>query len=349
MGGGTKGPTVVVADERSPVHQVDAEFALTSAPSGRMRVPAVIRAGRVVTITGTALMNGTSPPVVRVAGIPVQLLEAGPKRITFRMPTDLWDRPMTKQVDISVSDGRGVGGSGAFARVIWMGHEPRVESIAPNPATVMDRLVITGVHLDGRVLLNGKPVNVLNQTPTHLTVQLPEGIITTTGYNLRILAGEGAKAVRSFPMSVRVTVPNEQLPHLVTAGFSPTRLRVGELLRVTFTVRNNLPTAVNLMTRPTPPFTYQESQSWGDVGVEETSGTIHLRVTSDHPGAHEPGSWPWLFGFSKSRLEPGETVTVEGLIRVATVGQHEFRIGLVATGGRFIDDNAFRTMITVLP
>jgi hypothetical protein len=139
------------------------------------------------------------------------------------------------------------------------------------------------------------------------------------------------------------------LPHLVTASFSPTTLHVGERLHVSFTVKNNLPYPAPLQQKPVPGSTYEERQAWSETGIQEQVGELHLRVTSDHPGDHHPGSWPWMFGFGKPRLAPGETITVTGEIRVETPGMHTFKVGLVAGGSRFIDDNAFPTRITVLP
>ena len=46
-------------------------------------------------------------------------------------------------------------------------------------------------------------------------------------------------------------------------------------------------------------------------------------------------------------LAPGESITVTVYIKMEHAGQREFRVGLVAGGFRFIDDNAFRTKIMV--
>ena len=219
-------------------------------------------------------------------------------------------------------------------------------------------------------------------TPTHYNIlvtkvinrkdnQVPIGDVITEA-NIKVMKPKGSKRggnkkegsktesemelkheketrVQSWPVTLGVQIRNEDLPHLLSGVFSPTTLHVGELLRVTFTVRNNLPTTAFLMTKPGREFIYEERQSAGELGFAEALGTLHLRVTSDHPGTHDPGSWPYLFGFTKPTLAPGETITIVGFIRVSTPGTHEFRIGLVASGFRFIDDNAFRTKITVLP
>ena len=163
--------------------------------------------------------------------------------------------------------------------------------------------------------------------------------------------GDDEKRVRTWPIIVTVTIPQEQLPHLIAAEFSPKTLKVGELLKVTMTVRNNLPAAAaaDYEARPAR-YTYDEKQASYEMGYAEAPGKLHLRVSTDFEvGGHNPGSWPWLFGFDKPNLAPGEITTVVGYVRVQTPGVHEFRIGLVAGGFRFIDDNAYRTKITVLP
>src|SRR5439155_21328778 len=101
----------------------------------------------------------------------------------------------------------------------------------------------------------------------------------------------------SWPVTFAVDVPRETQPHILAAAFSPTTLHVGEVLTVTFIVRNNLPAAAMLVTTPAPGFTYEEKQAGWEIGVREPPGTLHLRVTSDQPGPHDPGSWPWFFGF----------------------------------------------------
>jgi hypothetical protein len=183
--------------------------------------------------------------------------------------------------------------------------------------------------------------------PGRLTFHVPEGILVSTRYNL-LVRSPGSGDAFSWPVTFAVEVPRETQPHLLSAAFHPTTLRSGEVLTVTFTVRNNLSVPAMLMTTPAPGYTYEEGKAGWEIGVQELPGTLHLRVTSDHPGANEPGSWPWYFGFDRARLAPGATVTVTGRIRVQTPGVHEFRVGLVASGFRFIDDNAFRTKITVL-
>ena len=309
-----------------------------------------VNPGRIATIHGANLRAFPSiMPIVEVDGVPVMVKQASEKTLAFFMPGD-WNGPAQPRMDIRIFNGQQWSAPKA-ATMLWSS-SILVSGISPNPAKIGDTMTLTGVNLaqpGTRVLLNNKPASILTSAPDKLTFALPEGILTPTHYNVLVQRGAGEEAVSTWPVTLAVDVPREQMPHLTDAVFSPVTLHVGDLLKVTFTVRNNLPTPAPLMTTPKPPFTYEEKQSFGDTGGQEMPNTIHLRVTSDHPGPHNPGSWPYLFGFDMPRLAPGETTTVTGYIKVETPGVHEFRVGLVATGFRFIDDNLFRTKITVLP
>lgn len=291
--------------------------------------------------------------LVEIDGIPVWIRRVGNDKLTFALPSDFWDRPARQTATLRLF------GHGAWAEPLpvaleWPDNsrQPRMDAITPNPAKIGDTVTITGVHLNApqtRVLFNNTPVTIVEATPNKLVVNLPPNILTPTHVNVLVQQGAGANRVSTWPIPFTVDVPREQMPHLTNATFSPTTLHVGDLLKVTFTVRNNLPIPAQLMRAPKLDFTYQEKQAAEDVGLAELPNHLHLRVTSDHPGTHDPGSWPYLFGFAQPTLAPGETTTVTGYIRVETPGTHEFRVGLVAGGFRFIDDNAFRTKIVVLP
>jgi hypothetical protein len=287
--------------------------------------------------------------VVEIDGIPAWVLSAHSDRVTFRMPADFWDRPAKDRVAIRVLSGD-LKEHLYTGRIAWPAGQPRIEGITPNPARIGDTVTVTGTNLqEGRVLLNNKPATVLEQTPTQMRFQLPDGIMTPSRFNLLFERGSGDAHVATWPITFGVRVANEEMPHLLKATFSPTTLKVGDVLTVTFTVRNNLPTPARLMTKPGPGFTYEEAQAGWDLGFTEQIGTLNLRVTSARPAGHDPGSWPWVFGFDRETLAPGETTTVTGNIRLKTPGDIEFRVGLVASGYRFIDDNAFRTRIHIDP
>ena len=329
--------------------------AIIGEPGPEVLFPITLRMGSWLTLRGKYFRFGKDHTVtLTLDGIPLPIRETKDRSLRAWLPDDFWDRPAPTQATLKLSTAWG-----SVEHVVsldWKHAAPRVERITPAVANPGEVVTVDGTAFLGkspgqgpRVLLNGRPVTVRSVTDTRLTFLAPTGMLLPTRYNLVLERGQGLETVQSAPVTYRVELKPEQLPHLTSARFSPTRLHVGELLRVEFTVRNNLPYPAPLQATPKPPFTYGERQAFFEMGTRETRGALHLRVTSDHPGAHEPGSWPWFFGFPKAELAPGETITVTGAIRVETPGEHEFRVGLVAGGGRFIDDNAYRTRITILP
>jgi hypothetical protein len=309
-----------------------------------------IRPGSLVTLKVPGVLPKSLPPVVEIEGIPAQVTSVEKDAVTFWMPADFWDRPAPEKATIRVRRGE-IMSEALVLPIVWPTDSPRIDSLAPNPAKIGDEIAIKGVHLQGgRVLLNGLSTDADTTNANTVTAKLPGGLLVPTRYNVVWELGTDEKRLRTWPITLAVDISQAQLPHLISAEFSPKTLKVGELLKVTMTVRNNLPSDAPLTTRPAPPFTYDEKQASYEIGYGETFGKLHLRVSTDFEvGGHNPGSWPWLFGFDKPTLAPGETVTVVGYVRVETPGVHEFRIGLVAGGFRFIDDNAYRTKITVLP
>ncbi len=346
---------LVHADTASAFDEKETQLSVPdSAPRPMYRLPDLkqksLTPSSAVKMSIPGVLPRTAPPVVEVDGIPVWVTAQEKDSITFWMPADFWDRPAKDRAELRVLRA-GIVSSPVILPITWPAATPRVVSLAPNPAQITDTVTLLGANLSGgRVLLNGKPSTVAVTAPNSLRVTLPEGILVPTRYNVIWEKGEGENRVRTWPVTLSVSVPQAQLPHLISAEFNPKTLKVGELLKVTMTVRNNLPTPAPATTRPAQPFTYDEKQASYEMGYGETFGKLHLRVSTDFEvGGHNPGSWPWLFGFDKPTLAPGETVTVVGYVRVETPGVHEFRIGLVAGGFRFIDDNAYRTKITVLP
>lgn len=331
-------------------------------------LPSQIRAGSLVQVKG--IPAASAPIAIEIDGIPVWVTRATGGTATFWMPEDFWDRPGPNSVELRIyADWRWT--KAAKVKIEWRDPKTtntlRVTSIRPNPARIGNQIEVERPDridvrkgnrgsespiedLPTELLLNNQVVGALEYSSFGVTdvFQVPTGILVSTKFNL-IVRSRNDPDRSSWPITFAVDVPRESQPHLLSATFEPQTLHVGELLTVTMTVRNNLPVAASLVTFPKPGHIYDEKQAGWEIGVKEPQGTLHLRVSSDHPGPNHPGSWPWFFGFDKESMAAGETVTVTGQIRVETPGEHEFRVGLVASGFRFIDDNAFRTRITVLP
>ncbi len=312
---------------------------------------------------------GDLPPLILMDGVPLWVISHTKTQAVCWLPSDCWLKPSNQSVSLEalalkrqkvkfLAPDRADDGS--FVQREWYRWKkyqalalewnpvaPRIESLSPNPSRIGDVITVRGKNLaGGRILLNNQPAKIVRQDSEQISFQIPDAL-TPRSYNLIFERGEKFNRVRTAPIVVTQEIPRDQLPHILSATFSPTRLKVGEILTVEFTVKNNLPIPARLATKPAPPYLYEEGQAFWEKGFSDVREALHLRVTSDHPLNHDPGSWPWLFGFEKATLQPGETTTVTGRIRVQTAGVIEFRVGLVPGGHGFIDDNAFRTKITI--
>jgi parallel beta-helix repeat protein len=324
---------------------------------GRLGEPIIPGSDFVIAVPG--YQRGDPPPVIELGGVPAWIRKLAGGTVSVRVPMDNWLLPAPQFLRLDVRTARG-GRHEYNILHFWVNSkasQPTISAFYPNPARIGDNITVNGPFVDGgRFLLNGKIAEVVSHVKGKTVLKAPEGILTPTHYNLVWEKGEGADRVATWPIVITVDVPAKQMPHLVSASFSPTTVRVGELLKVTMTVRNNLPVPAGLTMIPKQPFsydeklTYDEKEAWYEKGYGETPGCLNLRVSTDFfVGGHHPGSWPWMFGFDNAILKPGETTTVTGYVRLQTPGSHMFRIGLVAGGSRFIDDNAYQTKITVVP
>ena len=289
-------------------------------------------------------------PVVSLDGIPLWAERKSSRMLRVHIPSDNWLRAESSRQLLRVECADGAT-QARYAVRVTSKTRPVITGVLPARGAIGQRIVVTGKGLrNGKVLLNGLPADAESVTDDEIVLRPLSGILMTSNYNLRLQNGDGRSARTSEPVLVTVDVPYEQMPHLVNAAFSPHKLHVGDVLKVTMTVRNNLPIDARLTTNPSPGFTYDETEAYYEMGRTDTPNYLHLRVSTDFfVGGHHPGSWPWMFGFSKNVLKPGETATVTGYVRLKTPGTHMFRIGLVCGGSRFIDDNAYQTKIEVLP
>lgn len=347
----------VQADDASPVEEKSSMTRVrTTAQKEASESAVVLHPGTWNTLRHRAIQPRSTPIVLEVDGVPVWVRRVGRGSLTFWMPEDFWLRPAPDRVTLRAYDGVQTD-LVLQAQVLWPAGVPRITGIRPPVATPGELVTVEGVHLitpranpPTRVLLDGQPVTLLSAAPERVVFRAPEHLILTTYYNVLV---EPPGAPAAGPIEYAVQVPQEKRPRLLSARFEPLRLRVGELLRITLEVRNDLPYPVPLMQTPALPELrpgvrgYEEAQAYWNLGVQEQKGALHLRITSEVPGKHHPGSWPWLFGFDRPWLGAGEQITVTAWVRVETPGEIEFRTGLVVGGTRFIDDNAFPTRIVV--
>ena len=283
----------------------------------------------------------TAPPVVEIGGVPALLLDWQPDRVDVAVPDDFWDRPLKDSAPLRIFNGQQFVNAGTVTPD-WVSPAPGVRSIsstAPGHA-----ITITGIHLQGpaddppTVYLDGKPVHVVNSSPTLITFKAPPGPVSSQTYNMVILTN-----VESIPYPLEVVVPPAWEPHIIAATFTPDQLRPGDLLHVRVVVKNNAPYPLS-PGDPGSGHVYAEKESFVTQHIPEPAGTIFVRVTSDITGA----SWPYLWALPRA-APPGETVEVDGDIRVQTPGTTRYRVGLVDAGARWIDRDLFPTTITVSP
>jgi parallel beta-helix repeat protein len=340
---------VPIRADASSVAAVSGTRFVTGASRNLSALPRIIQPGTSLVLRLASVISSGILPTVSLDGIPLQREQAGQGELRISIPSDNWLSPTPASQLLKIQTAEG---AVQYARVQRAGNSgPRITDVTPVRGRIGSQIVIQGSGLTGgQILLNGKQAQTESLTDTEIVLRPLTGILITSNYNLRWQKGEGRTAVTSEPIQVTVAVPHDQMPHLISAAFSPHKLHVGDLLKVTMTVRNNLPIEARLTEDPAPGFIYDETQAYYEMGKSDTPNYLHLRVSTDFfVGGHHPGSWPWMFGFSKSVLMPGETATVVGYVRLRTPGIHKFRIGLVCGGSRFIDDNAYQTEIEVLP
>ena len=347
----SKTPTIVKTDSLSQTSESGNRIA-SALPESVTVNDVVATPGKPVTLTIPELDFGDLPALVLAStrdASALRVLKQERHSVTFAFPEEGWDEATPSSLDLKICDGKRWVSLAHPTALNWREGHPRFTGISALQLKIGEVLDVRGVGLKGgKYLLNGKPAEVLSQNPEGAKIKMPEELLVPTRYFLSYEKQEGEEVSLVGPLTVSVAVPAEQLPHLLSATFEPKSLKVGERLKVTMTLRNNLPVPARLLTKPAPEYAYSESQSANELGFKEEEGVLHLRITSDNTGKNNPGSWPYLFGFDREKLAPGETITVVGYIKMEFAGKREFRAGLVAGGFRFIDDNAFRTKIEVL-
>ncbi len=133
----------------------------------------------------------------------------------------------------------------------------------------------------------------------------------------------------STPSPSPTAVPSGT-PKILGVVFSPTTLKVGELLSVRFTVRND--SNQTLLTQdPSPDFVYDESDSFRN-RFPAIDGAHRVGVDSDRNGG-----FPYRWGLG-APLAPGQTTTITGAIRLKQPQTTKFWGGLTREGAGWLQD-----------
>ncbi|MBI5877099.1 MAG: hypothetical protein HZB53_05555 [Chloroflexi bacterium] len=113
-------------------------------------------------------------------------------------------------------------------------------------------------------------------------------------------------------------------PSLTGVELAPATMTAGQVLNVSITVKNDSDDPL-LTQDPPPGFVYEEGDSFESRGFTEQPGAVRVAVDFDgHDGLDHPYRW----GLGRT-LQPGETVTVTGGIRLRTPQSRTYYAGLV--------------------
>jgi hypothetical protein len=132
---------------------------------------------------------------------------------------------------------------------------------------------------------------------------------------------------------------------IMSLAFSPTTIYAGEMVEVEAIVENTGDEAAQTQ-GPPPGFIYQEGDTFTSRGYPEEAGKWRLGVNW---GPSFPyGSYWFRWGMGRT-LQPGESATVTGYMRLTTAQTQDYWGGLVREGRGWYQEGAGRTTITVLP
>ncbi len=131
-------------------------------------------------------------------------------------------------------------------------------------------------------------------------------------------------------------------PAISSASLTPTTLEAGQLLNISVSVVNN--SNQPLVTQgPDPGFIYNEGETFFGKGFAEQTGAIRVGIDfSGRSGIDHP--YRWGLG---APLGPGQTVVVNGAIRLTSVQSRNYWAGLVREQVAWLQDNQGTQAITV--
>ena len=132
---------------------------------------------------------------------------------------------------------------------------------------------------------------------------------------------------------------------ITNVQFTPQSLRSGERLEVRVTVENIGSTVLRSQS-PAPYFEYQEGQSAHSLGYSDQQGRFRVGIGCD--GATACNDYPYRWGLGRD-LNPGESTTVVGYIRLNSVRNISYFAGLVEELVKWHQQEQSRTAIVVNP
>ncbi|HEX2911270.1 MAG TPA: N-acetylmuramoyl-L-alanine amidase [Chloroflexia bacterium] len=128
---------------------------------------------------------------------------------------------------------------------------------------------------------------------------------------------------------------------LKSVTFSPTTLKAGDVLRVDAVISNTGTLPLESQD-PAPGYTYNEGQTFESLNLAKQDGKFRFAV--DFTG-NSGVSHPYRWGLGKT-LQPGETVTVTGYIKMQTQRQVDMFGSVVQEYVKYWEDNVGTTRVT---
>jgi hypothetical protein len=140
------------------------------------------------------------------------------------------------------------------------------------------------------------------------------------------------------------TPPGPTNAELVNVSMAPATIYSGSTVRVDFTVRNNGNRPMYTQ-GPSPQHIYREGEDFVDAEPNRFEGMYRVGVNfSGNDGL--PNPWRWGL---PGQLNPGETTTVTGLIRLDSIREWELTASLVCELVRYERDGAFPHRVRTIP
>lgn len=130
---------------------------------------------------------------------------------------------------------------------------------------------------------------------------------------------------------------------ITNVEITPSILRSGDTLTVKITVKN-IGSTVLFTQGPIPGYTYQEGQTAAGQGYPDVNGRFRVGIGCDSSSACN--DYPYRWGLGKD-LNPGESTTVTGFIKLNSVRTAKYMVGLVEERIKWHQSGQSPTTITV--
>ncbi|MDB5080098.1 MAG: N-acetylmuramoyl-L-alanine amidase family 2 [Chloroflexi bacterium] len=130
---------------------------------------------------------------------------------------------------------------------------------------------------------------------------------------------------------------------LKSITFTPTTVKLGDTVKVEAVVTNTGTLPIETQD-PAPGFIYEEGQTYETLEMIKQNGKFRLAIDfSNNSGISHPYRW----GLGKA-LNPGETATITGYVKMRTVRQVDMFGGVIQEYVKYFEDNVGTTRIRTI-